>query len=120
MRTLERRVAQWKQLEKAKIGPPKLDLTFGLHGCGVDADSAPRVSCLPPPHLGLNGWIQKGGRAGIARRRRGAGNMASRPAACCEPRAPALGDEEEEDEVEEEDEDDSDEEGEEEDEPSMR
>ena len=64
---MERRVAQRKQLEKDKIGPPKLDLTFGLHGCGVDADSAPRVFVPSyPPHLGLNRWIPKGGRAGIA------------------------------------------------------
>ena len=51
------------------------------------------------------------------RRRRGAGNMASRPKRrVVSPVAPALGDKEEEDEVEEEDEDDSDEEEDEEDE----
>uniref|UniRef100_A0A4W2DVG8 BRCA2 and CDKN1A-interacting protein n=1 Tax=Bos indicus x Bos taurus TaxID=30522 RepID=A0A4W2DVG8_BOBOX len=59
------------------------------------------------------------GRAGTRglRRRRGAGNMASRPKRRAVSRVPpALGDEEEEDEVEEQDEDDSDEEEDEEDE----
>uniref|UniRef100_A0A8B9WZU4 BRCA2 and CDKN1A interacting protein n=1 Tax=Bos mutus grunniens TaxID=30521 RepID=A0A8B9WZU4_BOSMU len=59
------------------------------------------------------------GRAGARglRRRRGAGNMASRPKRRAVSRVPpALGDEEEEDEVEEQDEDDSDEEEDEEDE----